>query len=170
MENEISTTRVALKWGAIVAVASIILSVIINVLDLYEYKPLGYLAYLFLLGGIVLGCREYLSITSAMSFGQGMGIGVMTSAISGAVSGAFTYVYVKFIDPSIIKKTLNLMEKEWEKAGISEDQIDMLLEQSTPWITPNVMFVVTIFMFLLFGVVFSLIVSAIMKKEKPFFV
>lgn len=168
MEQQPSTARTAMKWGLITGVASIVFSTIVFVTGQFGNQQLGYLIYLIIIGGIVLAIRDFKSQNSGfMSYGQGLGIGTMLCAISGLLSGAFSYLYMTVIDPNVPQQMFEKVQAEWEKNGMSAEQIESAAEVTKMWMTPGMMFVFGVLGSILIGFVISLIVSAVMRKNKP---
>lgn len=170
MENQTTTTRTALKWGVIVGIISILYSTAIMIFGQIGNQALSYVAYLIIGVGIYLALSDFKKQNSGfISFGQGLGLGTMLSAIVGLISSFYSFVYVKFIDSSIPQQIMKSTERELEKKGLPDDQIEQAMEYSKMFMSPGVIFVVGVFSTLLLGFVISLIIAAITKKNKPVF-
>jgi hypothetical protein len=170
MENQPSTTQVALKWGAITGITLIVFSVILNISGQFGNKGLGALIYVFIIAGIILCIREFKTLNNGfMSFGQGFGAGTLMTAIASILSAIFTYIYMTLIDTTLSGKILDNARQEWEKQGMSSDQIEQAESYSKMFMSPGAIFGFTVVFLVLFGLVVSLIASAIMKKDKPVF-
>lgn len=168
MENQTSTTSSALKWGLLLGVALVVYSIVIYLTGQVGNQSLGYVSYAFILGGVILALRDYKGINAGfMSFGQGLGVGSMASAIAGLISGAFTFIYMKFIDTTLVDKIREQAVAEYEKQGIPPEQAEAAAGMMDMMLSPGAMFVLAILGTLFIGFVFSLIVSAIMKNSKP---
>ena len=76
---------------------------------------------------------------------------------------------MKFIDSSITDQILKNAEREMEKKGLPDDQIEQAMEYSKMFMSPGIMFVAGVFFTVLIGFILSLIIAAIMKKDKPVF-
>jgi uncharacterized ion transporter superfamily protein YfcC len=100
-----------------------------------------------------------------MSFGEGMGIGSIVSAVSSFISGLFILVYFRLIAPKKFEEILEKAREEWEKAGMKEDAMQM----AEKFTTPEVMFASALITGIILGVIVSLIVAAILQKKKPEF-
>ena len=70
-----------------------------------------------------------------------------------------------FIDPDAMDKMMVLAEERLLDRGIPEDQIEMQMEISRKFMTPGFVSIVTVPTFTFFGFLFSLVTSAILKKE-----
>ncbi|MCY7349809.1 MAG: DUF4199 domain-containing protein [Cytophagaceae bacterium] len=106
-----STARVALKWGLISALITIVYSVIMILIDKYQDPAMNTINFLFGIvvgvGVLVLAMREFRTLNDGyLSYGQGLGVGTLTSAVSGVISGLFTFIYMRFVDPNVMDKAL----------------------------------------------------------------
>ena len=59
--------------------------------------------------------------------------------------------------------------EEMEKKGIPDDQIDKAMEMSKMFMSPGAMFVLGLLGSILIGFILSLIIAAIVKKDKAVF-
>lgn len=163
-----STARLALKWGIIVSVILSIYTVVIYMSGLFKIGYLSFLGYLFLLLGIILAAREFRSMNNNyLSFGECLGLGTLVSAITGLISSMFTYVYISMIDTTLMQQMQDLQREQMESRGLTEEQINQAMEMAAAFTRPSVMFLMGLFMYALIGFVLSLIVSAVMKRDKP---
>jgi predicted membrane protein len=170
MQEQVSTARIALKYGIITAVAVIVYSTLLTVTGLNQNQALSSLGFVILIAGIVWAMRDYREQNSGfMSFGQGLGIGSLMSAIVGLFGAMFTMFYMQFIDTTLIQQSLNKAREDLEKRGMDDTQIDQAMEISQKFMTPGVMFLVQVLTYLVVGFIISLILAAILRKEKPVF-
>lgn len=170
MENQTTTTRTALKWGVIIGIISILYSTALMVSGQVGNQALGYVIYLIIGVGIYLALNDFKKENLGfIPYGQGLGLGTMMSAIVGLISSFYSFAYMKFIDSSITDQILKNAENEMEKKGLPDDQIEQAMEYSKMFMSPGVMFIVGVFFTLLLGFILSLIIAAIMKKDKPVF-
>lgn len=172
---ETTTTQTALKWGAIAGIIGIALTLIG-----YLMKVEGNTVY-----GIVSGLFTFLLLPSTIlylamadfkksnsgfiSYGQGLGIGAMTGGVAGLLSGIFNFIYLKFVDNSVMERIKEMQISKMEEQGLSSEQIDQSMEIAGKFMGPGMILVGSIFMLVLVYFIVSLIVSAIQKHEKPFF-
>jgi hypothetical protein len=117
---------------------------------------------------MVLAMRDYKSQSGGfMAYGQGLGIGTMMCGVSAVLSGAFNYLYMTVIDPTIPQVMFEKVQEEWEKNGLSAEQIEQAASMTKMWMSPGMLFVFGVLGAILLGLIISLIVSAIMKNNKP---
>lgn len=170
MEEKTSTARVALKYGLLAAVVTMVYSTILNLSGLGSNKILASLSYVFMIVAIVLAMKDFREKNGGfISYGEGLGLGTLTSAVLGLLSSAFTIFYIQFIDSNMLTQSLDQMREELEAKGMDDAQIEQAVEVSQKFMSPGIMFVMVILGYLIMGFIFSLIIAAIMRKEKPVF-
>lgn len=170
MQEQVSTTRVALKFGVLTAVAVIVYSTLINLTGMTQNRALTSLAFVILIVGIVLAMKEYRAQNNTfMSYGQGLGIGSLVSAIVGLIGSMFSMFYMEFIDNTIIQQSMDKAREDMEARGMDDAQIDQAMSMTEKFMTPGVMFAMGVLSYVLIGFILSLIIAAIMRKDKPVF-
>lgn len=170
MEEKTSTARVALKYGLLAAVVTMVYSTILYVAGLGSNRILASLSYVFMIVAIVLAMKDFREKNGGfISYGEGLGLGSLTSAVLGLLSSAFTIFYIQFIDSNMLTQSLDQMREELERKGMDDAQIEQAVEVSQKFMSPGIMFVTVILGYIIVGFIFSLIIAAIMRKEKPVF-
>jgi hypothetical protein len=166
----VTTTSVALRYGMLTGLVSILFSFGLNVMH-QESSPLRYVSFVILIGGLVLAMNNFKQHNRGfMSYGQGMGIGAVLSAVVGAISGIFAYVYMNFIDPDMLGRITEKMRVDMEaRGGLSDEQIDQAVAMSSKFMNGPVMVGAALLGTLLIGVLLSLVISAIIKNAQPEF-
>lgn len=169
MENQVTIKSVGVKWGIILALISIVLSLIVNIFEMYSNGTIIQVASMILLvAALAMSYAEFKSGNEGfMSLGQGFGLGMMIIAISGVISNVFSYIYMTLIDPGMIESIKEIQITEMENQGLSDEQIDMALEYSEFFMTPHMIVLMALIFTLFFGAIISVIVAAIMQKKKP---
>ncbi|MDP5120405.1 MAG: DUF4199 domain-containing protein [Spirosomaceae bacterium] len=166
-----STARIALKWGIISAIISIVFTIVLYTFDLWKMvwiaAAFGVAVTVVIL---VLAAKEFKSLNNGfMTFGEGLGMSMLIIVVSGLISNAFNQLYVNVIDTSIKGKITDMQEEMYVKQGLSEEQISMAMEQLERFNNPSMQFLFSMLGTLFFGFLLSLIISAIMKKDRPVF-
>jgi Protein of unknown function (DUF4199) len=168
MNDQVSTARVALKWGLITGVALILYSTLLYTLGQMTNAGLTIIIYVIMVVGLVMGMREYRTLNGDyLTFGEGVGLGALLSAVAGVLSSMYNVLYTTLIDPGIQARMMDQMREQLEDQGkLSDDQIEQALEISKMFQSPGIQFVVGIFGSILVGVILSLIIAAIMRRHK----
>jgi hypothetical protein len=128
----------------------------------------GNINYVFLIVGIVLAHKAFKEGGDGyLSMGQGLGIGTLISLIGGALSGVFSYIYIKFIDDSMLTKIADMQIEKMEEQGLDDAQIEQAMKITGKLMSAEMMPVWSIVGMLFFGFILSLIVSLFTKKANP---
>jgi hypothetical protein len=166
-----SLIPIALKWGLLTGLVSVIYA-------LFGFITENFGNFLITLGvsliisiiGIVLALKEFRAKNGGyMTYGQGLLLGMSTMIIASILSGLFAMLYMQFVDQSIAEKMVDATLEQMSGFGIDEsaleEQRDKILAENTPmnqlWgALKNGVFG---------GLILSLIISAIMKNNRPEF-
>lgn len=173
MENKKAPySKTALTYGVYLGVISIIYSVILYVAGMLGNKPLGYVSYLIVIGVLIWAMLNYRDKVNDgyMSYGTGVGLGFLTALIGGVIGAVFTYVLMAFIDPSLPETLLNAaLEEAVQKSPEIEGNLEMVEGMMRKMMSPGVLAISGIIGSAIGGVIISLILAAIFKKDKPMF-
>jgi phage shock protein PspC (stress-responsive transcriptional regulator) len=102
-----------------------------------------------------------------MTYGQALGVGLLTVVFASVLSSIYTYLLYAVIDPSLQDQLRLFTEEQIVKQGrVPEEQMDMALEMATKFQTPGMMMVMGIFGGAFAGLIISLI-TAIFTQKKP---
>jgi hypothetical protein len=167
---------ITLKWGLITGMVYVIFSLINNLLGIQDGG--GFTAKALLSNGALFGATLftiYLGIKEAketdgrgyINFGQCIRTGMGITLITALIACVFTFIYLKFIDPSSIDKIMAMTEEQWEKNGMSEEQMDAARSYTSVLMTPWAFSLIVILSVLFWGLIKSLIAGAMLKTEAP---
>lgn len=168
MEEKSTLWPVGFRAGVILALALIIYSMLLQVTGMATQQALSYLTYVFYILGIIWAHKTYKETGNGyMSYGQGLGLGMIVAGVGGVISSLFTYVYLKFIDDSMLGEMLNQSRRTLEERGMDDEQIEQAMAMSQKFATPEIIVIWGIFGSLLMGLIFALIISAFTKNNNP---
>ena len=168
MEDKVTISQVGLRYGIIIGLVLIVYSLILQFTGQVANNWLSAVNYIFLIVGIALAHKAFKEGGDGfMSIGQGLGIGTLISAVSAVISVVFSYIYVKFIDDSMLAVIQEKQIEAMEKQGMDDAQIEQAMEMASKFSTPEVMFGMALIVFIIFGFILSLIVSLFTKKANP---
>jgi len=173
MENqEASIKKIALNYGVLLALLSIVLQVISFVLDAHIDRPwwLTVLQLGISIGVIFMALKAYKEGSAGyLTLGQALKTGIAVSLIAGIISVIFNYFFVNYIDPDFIQKAMDFSQEQMleQNPNMSQDQIDMAMNMSAKFMTPLVMAAFALIGSLFFGFIISLVMGLIMKKNPP---
>ena len=103
----------------------------------------------------------------ALSYGQGLGAGTIISLLSCVMSAVYTYIHFKFINPSFFDYQAEFMKQKWAAAGLSDAQIERASTMMQKFSGPGVSAAVVLVFGTVVGVIISLVLAAILKREAP---
>jgi Protein of unknown function (DUF4199) len=163
-------TAVGIRYGLLTGLVTAIFSFVMNVAHM-EQSPLRFLSLLVLIGGIVLALRFYKANTGGfMSFGQGVGIGTVLSAMAGVIGAVFSYVYINFVDPEMVTRIMDKARADMEaRGGMSDEQIDQAMSFTAKFMNGPILAASVVLGTIIFGLLASLVVSAVLKNPRPDF-
>lgn len=165
-----------MKWGLITGMVYVIFSLISNMLGLQEaggFSLTGLLSNGAILvvtfGTIYMGIKEYrdTELNGYLSFGQGFKSGITIAFIAALIACVFTFIYLTVIDPGFIDKIMAMTEEQWEKQGLSEEQMDGARKLTDIFMTPWAFTLITIISVVVWGLIKSLVAASLLKNEAP---
>ena len=172
MNNEQpSKMKSALNFGAILGLILMVLSLITYVFEMYENKAFGYLSWVVIIAGIVLGIRKYRdgALGGYISYGNALGYGVLVTLFAAIIVSFVNYVYLGFIDPSFIDFTLEQTEIQMIEQGQPEEAIEMAMSWTRKMVSPIGIFIMGIIGTTFMGFIVSLIAAAFLKNDPDSF-
>jgi hypothetical protein len=138
----------------------------LNLNQVFGYFSMVILAVCIFIFGKLRRDKELDGYTT---YSDALGYGILVGVFASILVAFFTFIEIKFLDPSIVEKQLDIAQQKMADKGLSEEQIGKALEISKKFMTPAIMFIATIFSFAFWSLIISLITSAIIKKNpNPF--
>ena len=163
-------TSVGLRYGLLTGLVSIIISFLLNVTQL-EQSPAKWLTLVVLIVGIILAQKAFRQANGEfMGYGQGLGVGVVLSAVSAVLGAAFSYIYITLIDPEMPARILEKGRADLEARGnLSDAQIEQAMRWTAMFVQGPALAGIALVSGVLMGLVVSLITAAVLKNPKPEF-
>lgn len=171
-EGNVSFFPTAVKNGLIIGVVLIIISLIHQLMGWTSSIAMTMLV--FFLSVILYIVASYRAIKEhrdidlggGISFGRAFFTGFVAAVTAGVIGAVFAIVYINFIDPDSIEKSMEMAADMMERMGASEDDIDQAMAEAEEKASnPISLFIQNAGTSMFFGIVCSLILAAIMKKE-----
>lgn len=173
MNDQPSTARIALKWGVYMALAELLITSIRYALNQYVNFLFPLLTLIILVTGTILAMRELRQFNGGwMTYGEGVGLGLLMFAIIGMMDTAYQQIYQTYVDPTYVERALNQTRDMMERFGATDSQLDQFDEQSenakggSGKGTAGLAFIGGVLYWILGGLVLSLLVSAFMRRVK----
>lgn len=166
-EKTASIWKSTLTTGVYVGIVLILLSVVFYVTGNPFSKVSQYLTYPIMIGGVIWAQMNYKKVLGGtLTYGQGIGSGVLALAFASLISSIYTFILFKFIDPSLTEQLRIFTEEQIVKQGrVPEEQLEMAVNMAAKFQTPLMMLVMGIFGGAFMGLIISLVTSIFIKKN-----
>jgi len=172
MENQNpSISKSAVTYGLYMGLALIVYSLIIYLAGLTGNTTVSYLTYLIYIGMLCYAMINYRDKVNGgvLAYGQGVGLGTLTMVIGGVLSSIFTFILMKYIDPSLVDQIVNKAMEDAMAKGTPEAQMEMAEKWIRMFTSPTAILLMGVFGSGIVGAIISLILAAIFKKEPSIF-
>jgi hypothetical protein len=168
MENKVTVSQVGLRYGLILGLVSIVFGLILQMTGQATNNWLSSIGYILFIVVIVLAHKAFKEGGDGfMSIGQGLGIGTLLSVIGGTLSSIFTFIYLKFVDDSMLQMIRDKQIEAFEAQGMDDAQIEQAMEMAGKFSGPVAILIMGIVGSALVGFIISLIISLFTKKANP---
>jgi hypothetical protein len=168
MENvKVSTSKWAMQYGLYLGAVHIVFLLTLYFSDMmFESKWPDYIGYVYIIGFTWWGIAKYKSDVNGgyITYGQGLGLGVMISLFAAIFSAATIYIIMK-LDSSLSEKMLNILQENMMEANIPDDMMESMEKIYEMTVRPGVVALSDFLGKVFTGTVFSLIIAAIVKKN-----
>lgn len=168
-EEKVTTRAAGIRYGLISGVISIAYFMVMVVADINMTEGIGRWASLLITGVIIYLAHKYYKENGDgfMTIGQGTGVGFWMALVSTTISSVFTYIYMKFIDNSMIQQILDKQREAMEERGMDDDQIDQAMNITEKFMTPEIMLGTGIAFGIIIVVILALLISLVTQKKNP---
>jgi len=174
MENKISPAKSGLQFGLLFGAIMILEFAISYVIGIDKLIGTSFgvvvnlLNYLFLpLLFIFLACNNYKKINNGfVTFSECLKIGISITIIAALIYAIFNLIF-NLIFPEFMEQILSITRSEMikKKPEMTSEQIEMAISMTKKFLNPYIVFPVTIAMYAFIGLIYSLIIGAIVKKD-----
>lgn len=164
------------KWGLITGMVYVIFSLLGNMLGIQRSGgfsimglALNTAVFIATMATIYLGTKENRdqNLGGYMTFGQGFKTGLGIALIASLITAVFTLIYMTLIDPNMAADIMETVEESWDKQGMPEENREVARKWTEFMFKPWFMGIMVIISVIFWGVIKSLITSAMLKKEAP---
>ena len=141
----------------------------------YQTEKLATGQYFQWIGFVVMVAVLWLGIKAvreesenqAMSYGRGVGTGVLISLYSGLMSSVYQFIHLKFVNPNFADYQIELIRPKWVSAGMGDAQIEQAEHFTRMMMSPLANAILTPIFSVIFGVIISLIIAIFLKRNVP---
>jgi hypothetical protein len=167
MEKKPSLFLVCLGYGVIIALAIIVLTLILFLLNLDQNKPLQFLSYFLLIGGIILSQFNYRNKYSDgyIEYGKAFMIGMLTSLFLALIMGVWTYIFFNLIDPGAMEEVMLQTEQQMLDRGMTDMEIEQGMKMASMFQSVGWMTFFAVLGNYIIGIIISLVTAIFVKKE-----
>ncbi|MBZ0328305.1 MAG: DUF4199 domain-containing protein [Altibacter sp.] len=170
--NKASVKKIALNYGLILALSSIVLSVIVYVMGMHMEQPWwqSVLSFLIMTTVIVYGLKAFKKEGDGfLTLGDAIKTGLAISLVAGIVGSIFTYLFVTVIEPDFVVQMLEVTREKMitDNPQMTEEQLEVAMNMTEKFMSPMMMTAFGLIASLFFGFIISLIAGLIMKQNRP---
>lgn len=168
--------NVKITYGFVFAFVGIVLTLIGYLLGLQTDKAgstlasmFGWIATILSFFVLWLGVRAVRDEKpdQCLTFGGGFGAGVLIALIGAAIGAVYTFIHFSFINPDFADYMMTAVQQKWAAAGMNDQQMEAAEKITRIFFHPAAIAVMGFLGSMFFGVIFSLIVAAIVKRNPP---
>lgn len=163
---------ISLRNGAIAGLILIIIGLIANLTGIADpAEPnvalswiLNILNFGILIAFMVMAVKKHRDedLGGFITFGRSFGVSFLVVLVVSVITAIWMYIYMGYIDPDM---TTAMLENAVNQQGAADNEA--VIEQMSFMFKPGFLAISGFLFFLVLGVIFSLIVSAVMKKNPP---
>ena len=177
MENNVSPAKSGILFGVLFGVVMVLEFVIMYIIGMKSLvgTSVGLIInlsnYLILpILFIYLGCNNYKKNINKgfISFNECLKTGVSITFLAAFIYALFNVIF-NFIFPEFINEMVAISKDAMVKQNpsITSEQLEIGISLTRKFANPLFAFPVTLAMYSFFGLIYSLIIGAILKNEKP---
>lgn len=167
-ETEIRPQRSTAFWSLIAFSFMVVCVYLLYYFNIDKKSPINYISYLPFIVCLALAIKNYKDNNEFMSFGSAFKTGFKFTSLLSFLMGLFMLIYLKWLNPKVFEQGLVDANLEMVRLGQSPGQIKMSMDMAQKW-GPYMAGITTAFMYTISGVVLSVILAAIFKKNPPLY-
>ena len=169
-EKKRSVSANALNYGLITGAVMIVFNLILFISNLYMNRTLGYIGYVFMLGGMVWGTLEYRKKleNGFMTYGEALTSCFLIGLFAGILGVIYIVIFAKFINPGFINEIVEQARAQMQsKNNLTEDQIETALDYTKKFTTPVWMAIWGLLGSAFMSLILGLLAAIFLKKVDP---
>jgi hypothetical protein len=162
-----NTLKPALLYGAMLAGVLIVFSLVTDLFLLTFNTTVTTIQSVLTLAALVFIIYVFRKVHNGnvVSYGKALGFGVLVATIVGFITSAFLILNIEYITPDYLERMTVALEEQLLDKGLSEDLIELSIEQRTKFMTPVWIMVFGTLGTAVNGLVISLIAAIFIKRE-----
>lgn len=164
--------RTTMTWGLFLGIALVLIHLIPYAANIM--KPplwLTLLMYAAMIGGVIMGQIKHRNndLGGYITYGRAFACGMLVMIFASIVYALYFIILTQWFDPNYINKMLDETTQILAQNGLTDEQIETALQMSKQMITPLFTLFSSILSYAIWGAIFSLITSAIVKRTPSVF-
>ena len=173
MESQTATVKkIALPNGVLLALTTIVISVIVYVMGMTYEQPWwqSLLNFAAMLWFVIYGIKAYKKDNSGyLSLAEALKTGLAITLIAGVIGSIFTYLFTTIIEPDFVMNMLEASRVKMieDNPEMTQEQIDMAMSISEKMMSPGILTAIGVIASLFFGFIISLISGLVLKNNRP---
>lgn len=165
--------KFVINYGVLLGILSIILGVVMYVTNAYLAPSFIYsvIGFLILVVVIALAIKAYKSENGEfLGLGEALKVGIGVAVIGGIIAALWSFVLMNYIEPDFMSQMMEMQREEMIEANpnMTDSQMDAAMEMGEKFSSPWLIMAISLIGNLFFGLIISLVVGLIMKKENPY--
>jgi len=167
METTTSIWKSCLKFGVILGLISVVMSVLYYVMDIMFASWIMVPSIVVTLVVLFLLQRSYRDSceNGYITYGRALGSGVIMLLYAAIIGAIFAYLLYAVIDPGLVDKSLAAAQAKLEAKGMPEAAIDAAVKVQQKMLQPWVISLSSIFGTMFSGTIMALITSIFVTKK-----
>ena len=156
-----------MTYGLIIALVIIIIAVITWIFNLETAKWMRYVnwvAYFAVLYFCLVNWRDNYN-GGYIKYGKALRAGILFMFFASIIYAFYNVIYLTWIDPDAVERMLDLMEEEYYRRAMPEEQVTAAMAFAAKLKGPGMQFFSVVVGTTFLGVILSLIVSIFVKRE-----
>lgn len=165
--RDVLVIQLALRWGVVLGLLSIILNTVIYLFSLYEFLGLNFLLLSSLFIGVIyFSFVDFRAVRGIqIRTNQAIWLGFLLFLMAGLITGSYDAIYKKFLDPSMVDKQVQIFITRYETMGLSPDLVSRISSSSRVWMLGRLGLLSVTFFYLILGMFFTLLMSTFSRKD-----
>ncbi|MCB0658171.1 MAG: DUF4199 domain-containing protein [Saprospiraceae bacterium] len=163
----------AIRYGLYTGLVLVAISLLMYLLGMSDPTKTGQrwislvITVLITAGGMVLANRYHRDeeLGGVMNFGRGFGVSMLVGVAASLVSAIYSYLFLKFIDPTVMDKAMEMQRQQMEGRGMTDEQIEQASKMMDMFSTPGFASLSAFISSIIFALIISLVVAAIMQRR-----
>jgi preprotein translocase subunit YajC len=167
-----SVKKIALPNGILLALTTIVISVIVYVMGMTYEQPWwqSLLNFAAMLWFVIYGIKAYKRDNSGyLSLAEALKMGLAITLVAGIIGSIFTYLFTTMIEPDFVMNMLEATRVKMieDNPEMTQEQMDMAIAMSEKMMSPGIIIALGIIASLFFGFIVSLIAGLGLKNNRP---